>query len=175
MYRDSAHRNNWLAYQECSDLHTSAIFSDWLKFRVDPTSIRLGLFMSLQYTWVGNQRVNHDYPQHVWAAGLRQAPGGVRGKELILWDNDWDRKRVDLVAANKRLSVNYRLIGGQRALYKYLKGTTQGRLNIYKIWIAGNGEREQCLSNSVAWLEHILQTGGLDGDLAALGFCNLCK
>jgi len=68
MYRDSAHRNNWLSHEECSDLHTGAIISEWLHLRLEPSTIRLGLFMSLRDTWVGQLRDNHDYPQHVLVA-----------------------------------------------------------------------------------------------------------
>ena len=32
-----------------------------------------------------------------------------------------------------------------------------------------------CIANSVAWIERIFQTGGLDGDLVSLGFHNLPK
>ena len=86
--------------------------------------------MSLQETWVGKLTDDHNYPQHVWVAALRQAPGGVRGKELIFWDNRWEEKRNELIQKKKTLSINYGMIGGQRALYKYLKSPTQGKLNI---------------------------------------------
>ena len=43
-------------------------------------------------------------------------------------------------------------------------------MNISKIRIAGDGVHKYCFSESVAWLEGILQTGGLDGDLASIGF-----
>jgi len=131
--------------------------------------------MSLQKTWVGNLRVNHDYPQHFWVAALRQAPDGVRGKELIIWDNGWEVKKEELIQKKKKLSINYGMIGGQRELYKYLKSPSKGKLNICKIWIAGTGTKDNCLADSVAWIQNILQTGGLDGDLAAMGFDNLCK
>jgi len=96
--------------------------------------------MSLQQTWIGNLRVNHDYPQHVWVAALRQALAGVRGKELIIWDNGWEIKKQALIREVKKLSVNYGMIGGQRELYKYLKSPSKGKLNICKIWIAGSAQ-----------------------------------
>ena len=52
---------------------------------------------------------------------------------------------------------------------------TQGWTNISRIWIAGDGVHSCCLSERVAWLEGILQTGGLGGDLASFGFHNLLK
>ena len=79
MYRDSSHRNNWRASPECSDLHHGAIFSEWLHMRLPPTTIRLGLFMSLQSTWVGAQNPQHQYPQHVWVAAIRPASVNIRG------------------------------------------------------------------------------------------------
>ena len=48
-------------------------------------------------------------------------------------------------------------------------------MSIKKVWVAGNGVHNSCLSESVAWLEGILQTGGLDVDLASLGFHHLSK
>lgn len=175
MYRDSSHRNNWRASPECSDLHHGAIFSEWLHMRLPPTTIRLGLFMSLQSTWVGAQNPQHQYPQHVWVAAIRPASGNIRGKELLIWDNEWQRIRANLVANNKRLDVGHVLLGGQKALYNFLKSKTQGRMNIHKIWIAGDGVHNCCLSESMAWIEGVLQIGGLDGDLVSLGFHNLLK
>lgn len=175
MYRDSSHRNNWLATPECSDLHTGAIFTEWLHMRLQPQVIRLGLFMSLQYSWVGKQNENHQYPQHVWAAALRTTPGQSYGKELIFWDNDWERIKVDLVKKNKRIDVVYGLLGGQKQLYNYLKSKKQGKLDIQKILIGGHGEEKMCMFNSVAWIERILQTGGLDEDLVSIGFERLAK
>jgi len=43
MYRDSL-RNNWRATPECSDLHTGAIFTEWLHMRLQSQIIRLVLF-----------------------------------------------------------------------------------------------------------------------------------
>jgi len=60
--------------------------------------------MSLQQTWIGNLRPNHDYPQHVWVAALRKAPAGVRGKELIIWDNGWETKKEELIRKKKKPS-----------------------------------------------------------------------
>lgn len=175
MFRDSVQRNSWRNEPLCANLHSGAIFSEWLHMRVQPGNIRLGLFMSPEFSWVGNQTPDHQYPQHVWVAGIRKVPGQPKGRELIVWDNDWQRKREKLEENNKVVRINTALLGGQRALYLYLISPTQGKMSIKKVWIAGNGVHNSCLSESIAWLEGILQTGGLDGDLASLGFHYLPK
>ena len=71
MYRDSSHRNNWRTFQDCHDLHGGAIFSEWTHSRMNGATARLGLFMSLQQSWVGRQMLGHQYYHHVWAAGVR--------------------------------------------------------------------------------------------------------
>jgi len=98
---------------------------------------------------VGRQNPEHKYKYHVWCAALRPAPEGVRGKELIFWDNDWERMKGRLLQDKKRMTVAYTLIGGQRKLYNHLKDKTKEGMNIYKIWIGGSGTETYCLPLSV--------------------------
>ncbi|KAF8417915.1 hypothetical protein EV426DRAFT_720870 [Tirmania nivea] len=175
MYRDQSHKANWLVVPQCSDLHSGAKFTDWIHMPMGTAKIRIGLFMSLQSTWVGNQNPEHQYLQHVWVAALRPATGNIRGKELIFWDSDWEMTRAKLVENGKFLNITYGLIGGQKAIYSYLKDKSKGQMNIAKIWIGGNGTRENCLLSSMQWVESILQTSSLEEDLESLGFYNLSK
>ena len=62
---------------------------------------------------MGRQYPEHMYKFHVRCAALRPAPEGVRGKELIFWDNDWERTKARLLQQKKRMTVAYTLIGGQ--------------------------------------------------------------
>lgn len=39
---------------------------------------------------------------------------------------------------------------------------------MHKIWIAGNGLDQNCLLLNVGWIESMLQSGGLEGDLESL-------
>lgn len=149
------------------------MFSDWLAMPLGTATIRIGLFMSMQESWVGRQNPEDKYKYHVWCAALRPAPQGVRGKELIFWDNNWERKKAGLLEESKGLFTSYALIGGQRKLYYHLKKKV--RMNIYKIWIAGSGPEEQCLPLSMEWLGRMLANGGLDRDLESSGFDNIGK
>ncbi|RPB25232.1 hypothetical protein L211DRAFT_105094 [Terfezia boudieri ATCC MYA-4762] len=172
-YRDQAHKDNWTSTPSCWDFWKIAKFGDWLKMKIGTATIRMGLFMSMQETWVGRQNPEHKYKYHIWCAALRPAPAGIKGKELIFWDNNWERTRARMMAESKRMIAVFALIGGQYKLYQHLK--QKGKMNIYKIWIGGNGEHDLCLSKSVGWLGEILENGGLDGDLESVGFYNIGK
>ena len=52
-YRGQAHKENWLCTPSCWDFFTCAKFSDWLEMQLGSASIRIGLFMSMQESWVG--------------------------------------------------------------------------------------------------------------------------
>ena len=67
------------------DFWDMAKFPDWLEMRFGAATIRLGLFMSMQQSWVGGQNPEHKY---MWCAALRPVPAGIARKELIFWDND---------------------------------------------------------------------------------------
>lgn len=71
-----------------------AKFSDWLKMKIGTATIRMGLFMSMQESWVGRQNPEHKYNYYIWCAALQPAPAGTKGKELIFWDNDWERTKA---------------------------------------------------------------------------------
>jgi len=169
-YRDQSHKLNWLATPSCSDFWTMAKFSDWLQMPLRTAKVRLGLFITIQESWVGRQNPQHKYNYHVWCAALRPAPAGVRGKKLIFWDNEWERTKENMLKDNKRMTVGYALIGGQKKLYDYLRDKGKSKMNIYKIWIGGSGEKTFCLPLSIQWLGETLQSGALDGDLESLGF-----
>jgi len=106
-----------------------AKFADWLGMKLGSATIRMGLFISMQESWVGKQNPEHKYKYHVWCAALRPAPSGIRGKELIFWGNDWERTKTRLLAEKKRMIAVYALIGGQYMLYQHLK--KKARMNIY--------------------------------------------
>ena len=72
---------------------------------------------------------------------------GIRGKELVFWDNDWERTERRLLAESKRMIAVYALLGGQYKLYQHLK--KKAGMNICKVWIGGNGPHDMCLSQSV--------------------------
>jgi len=137
--------------------------------------VRLGLFISMQESWVGRQNPQHKYNYHVWYAALRPASTSMRGKELIFWDNKWERTKENMLKDNRRMTVGYALIGGQKKLYDHLRDKGNGKMNIYKIWIGGSGEKTLCLPLSIQWLGETLQSGALDGVLESLGFYNIGK
>jgi hypothetical protein len=172
-YRDQAHKENWLASDANWDFWTMGKFSDWLGMPLGTATIRIGLFISMQESWVGRQNPHEKYKYHVWCAALRPAPEGIRGKELIFWDNDWERTKARLLQENKRMIAVHALIGGQKKLYYHLK--KKAGMNIYKVWIGGSGRKTFCLSLSMKWLGGTLQNGGLDGDLETSGFYNIGK
>ena len=102
---------------------------------LETATIRLGLFISMRETWVGRQNPEHKYDYHVWCAGLRPAPAGIRGKELIFGDNDWERTKERLLQEEKRMVTAYALIGGQKKLYYYLKTKAKNSQGHGDIWV----------------------------------------
>ena len=143
--------------------------------KIGTATIRMGLFMSMQESWVGRQNPEHEYKYHNWCAALRPAPAGIRGKELIFWDNNWEERKARILAESRRMIAVNALIGGQSKLYYHLKDKKRGGMNIYKIWVGGSGLQELCLPQSMEWLGGIFENGGLDGDLESLGFYNIGK
>lgn len=169
MWRDGAHKRNWMVDENYQ--HTfgnCALFSDWVHAPMGTATIRIGLFMSHQETWVGKAQQTIDL--HVWVAALRPTLTHASGKDLIIWDCEWANTMKEMGNSHpeRPLNVTTALMGGQRELYKYLKDPKKGRVRIGSVWIGGEGQKRggtECLSLSMAWVEEVLKYGLLDGEV----------
>jgi len=96
-------------------------------------------------------------PWHCWVAIKRKLPGKRAGKELILWDPNWEAQAGSRPAG----------IGAQQAL---IQKCIEQKVNLKAVWIGGRGNtsKGECLYLSSEYIRHICE-GGKKGNLPGVG------
>src|SRR6266480_3415519 len=151
-FKDGNMKANWAPY----DLFFNAlsIHSDFFKHPLNGATCRVGLFITSMASWVGKKwpPPKKNWDLHAWVAIVIGKPEGCKGKELVIWDPNGDKRVEELGQSRKAV-----LFGPQKRLVEDVGGKGGPERILY----GGKGNRGSgiCLDVAVEWIQHIAENG----------------
>lgn len=144
-------RRQWaIDVEETQQMHTH---SEFLKAKLNSTSIthRITICCTPTESYVAKGAAWREQVWHVWgfAFGKEKEAGRRTGNTIYIWDDHAEsilKKRTDQAYRNDLLET-------QRAL---IKAVGTAKFKIEKVYLGGEGPRQQCLKNTATWVRDLL-------------------
>ena len=157
-FKDGQMKANWAPDHE--EYNSLGIHSDFFRHPLNGNLHKAALFITSTESWVGKPwpPTDGNWYTHAWVAVILGKPDGKKGKQLVIWDSNAERRLQGLGSSRKAV-----LYGPQKRLLE----VTGGKNGPEKVWYGGSGNTSTgiCLKLAVDWIKKIAENGlGLEAE-----------
>ena len=154
--------NGWPGHKD------NKTFADFLNFKIDDATTRIGLFTTFNQTWVGAKVHWSKIQMHAWVGIVANTSEG-KGKVVVFWDSN-AKEYLEKARKKPKFSWKTTLAGGQK---RFLERCKDRKINVKEIWLGGLGNegKEDCLKLSLDWMKEMVKVGKFEVEkLKDMGF-----